>query len=89
MVAKHRVRNPLTLVREAKPSEVCPVCKGKKPGRFYGIYEREIWNSKQPEKIYKARYAAHGKGAKASSNRNGPTHIIAWCYLKGSCRRKS
>lgn len=86
-LSKRRKRSPPKLVRHAKPGELCPVCNGKKPGRFYGLYEREIYNTKRPKYRYMARYAAHGKGAKESSNGNGPSHVIGWCYIKGSCRR--
>jgi hypothetical protein len=89
MAAKKRRRRrekPL-LVRRAAPGEKCPVCKGKKPGTFYGIYERLVWNSKKPEYRYKALYCGHGKGSKSNGN-GSRTHIIDWCYMKGSCRRE-
>lgn len=86
---RRRRRERPKLVRKAEKGEKCPVCKGKRPGTFYGIYERRIWNTAKPEYVYFARYAAHGKGKAASPNGNGPQHVIGWCYVKGSCRRET
>jgi hypothetical protein len=84
---KRRRREKPKLVRKAGADERCPVCNGKKPGRFYGVYRRRVWNTAKPDYRYTAEYCAHGSGSAPSPNGNGPQHVIAWCYVKGSCKR--
>jgi len=84
---KRRRREKPKLVRKAEKGEACPVCKGKRPGTFYGVYRRRVWNTAKPNYQYTAEYCAHGSGEKPSPNGNGPQHVIAWCYVKGSCKR--